>query len=731
MAANKEAIAIILDVGPSMNQAPPGARTPLETAIEGINMILQRKIFSESKDEIALILVGTEETDNPLADGENYKNITLKSPLGIADFDLLQKVQNDLQPSNTPGDFVDALVVAMDHLEQATQGKKGIGSRRIILFSDLGSPFGDQQLETIIHAMQNTHPKTELNVIGPYIRDEDEDDSGDATGRGEGADAHPDAKTKTPQQRSGEALIKHIIDQVDGECYSFREALPALSYFQARQIKPMAWKCKLEIGNLEIPICGFSKIKEYKLKQCWKKVCAQNTDKSPSTLRTHHLDNEEESEIEKEDMVQGYKYGNTIVPMSEDDLANMKYKAEKCLKVLGFTKAENVKRHHCLGDGVLSVTAEKDDEAAAIALSALINAMYETNSVAIARRVYAANSAPRIGCLFPHIKAKYECLFWVELPFAEDLRTFTFGSLPFSEDVAVNKKYKPTDEQLQAVDSLIDSMDLTDALEDEDGNAEEALKPKSTFNPYFQRVYQCLQHRVLNPDDPLPELSPIVSNYMTPPAIVLRKSKTVLEKLKKCVKLEVVDKKPKSDQNVFVKENDDELSGPPMKKVKIDEDLEGGIQNITKATVTQVGTVNPVEDFLSLISRRDTDLFEEACDQLQKYIEQIVMQSFGQQNYTKALDCLKTLREECIKKLEPNIFNSFIKNLKTVLQAKSKKDFWEIILKEKQVLISKLDCEESGVTKEEVDQFVAEDIKEEEITRSQMDETTDDLLMEL
>lgn len=29
--------------------------------------------------------------------------------------------------------------------------------------------------------------------------------------------------------------------------------------------------------------------------------------------------------------------------MSEDDKLNMKYKAEKCLKALGFTKAENVR----------------------------------------------------------------------------------------------------------------------------------------------------------------------------------------------------------------------------------------------------------------------------------------------------------------------------------------------------------------------------------------------------
>lgn len=41
-------------------------------------------------------------------------------------------------------------------------------------------------------------------------------------------------------------------------------------------------------------------------------------------------------------MFTGHRYGNTLVPMTDDDKQNMKYKAEKCFKVLGFTKAENV-----------------------------------------------------------------------------------------------------------------------------------------------------------------------------------------------------------------------------------------------------------------------------------------------------------------------------------------------------------------------------------------------------
>ena len=47
-------------------------------------------------------------------------------------------------------------------------------------------------------------------------------------------------------------------------------------------------------------------------------------------------------------------------------------------------------------------------QAAAVALSALINAMYESNSCAIVRRVYQANAKVQLGCLVPHIKVDYE-----------------------------------------------------------------------------------------------------------------------------------------------------------------------------------------------------------------------------------------------------------------------------------------------------------------------------------
>lgn len=61
-----------------------------------------------------------------------------------------------------------------------------------------------------------------------------------------------------------------------------------------------------------------------------------------------------------------------------------------------------------------------------------------------------------------------------------------------------------------------------------------------------------MQHRAFNPDDPLPELSPVIANYLKPPEEVLAKCSQNLEKIKEKFKLEVVKKKEeKTGENMF------------------------------------------------------------------------------------------------------------------------------------------------------------------------------------
>lgn len=67
-------------------------------------------MFAESKDEVALVLFGTTNTANQLADGASYKNITLARELGPVNWELLEYLQRKVQVSNTEADGMQSYV---------------------------------------------------------------------------------------------------------------------------------------------------------------------------------------------------------------------------------------------------------------------------------------------------------------------------------------------------------------------------------------------------------------------------------------------------------------------------------------------------------------------------------------------------------------------------------------------------------------------------------------------
>jgi len=75
--------------------------------MESVCVIYCIQMFSESKDEITLILFGTTDTANDLSSGgESYANISVARPLAPVDWDLLQYVDKDLKPGNMSADCI-------------------------------------------------------------------------------------------------------------------------------------------------------------------------------------------------------------------------------------------------------------------------------------------------------------------------------------------------------------------------------------------------------------------------------------------------------------------------------------------------------------------------------------------------------------------------------------------------------------------------------------------------
>uniref|UniRef100_A0A8B9Q3N9 X-ray repair cross-complementing protein 5 n=1 Tax=Apteryx owenii TaxID=8824 RepID=A0A8B9Q3N9_APTOW len=680
------AIVLCLDVGFAMGNAAPGEESPLEQAKKVMTKFLQRQVFAESKDEVAVVLFGTEGTRNDLASGDQYQNITVHRSLMLPDFDLLEDIQNVIQPGSEQADFLDAIIVCMDLLQKETIGKK-YEKRHIELFTDLSSPVSEDQLEIIIANLKKTGILLQFFLPFPV----DADDGGGGTSASAHSHVHRNSfarKGITEQQKEGIHVVKklmHTLDEEGGleEIYTFRESLERLSMFKKMERRPVAWPCQLTIGsNLSIRIVAYKSLTEEKVKKTWTVVDAKTLRKDDVQKETVYcLNDDDETEIQKDDTIQGFRYGSDIVPFSKVDEEQMKYKTEaKCFSVLGFSRSCQIQRQYYMGNQVLKVFAAKDDENAAVAFSALIHALAELKVVAIVRYAFDRRCNPQIGVAFPYIKDAYECLIYVQLPYMEDLRQYMFSSLKN------NKKYIPTEDQLSAIDSLIDSMNLV--YEDDDGESfEDLFKPSKIPNPHFQRLYQCLQHKAFYPNEPLPPIEPHLLEMLEMPCVVKERCQAPLEKVKALFPLKDVGKKKedKTAQDIFKDNNE---GGPNPKKPKA-EDEEGGFSIISIAE----GNVTSVSIFLQIFF-----LSQQLTNRIDQFLE-----NKGSQYYMKGINCIKVFREEAIKLSKVQCFNDFLQALKSKVEDKALADFWEIVMQDRISLITKDEAEGSLVTSEEAE----------------------------
>ncbi|NXP30626.1 XRCC5 protein, partial [Leiothrix lutea] len=695
------AVVLCLDVGLTMSSSSSGEESSLDQAKKIMTKFVQRQVFAESKDEVAVVLFGTDGTNNGLASEDQYQNITVHRSLMLPDFDLLEDIQNVIKAGSKQADFLDAIIVCMDLLQKQTIGKK-YGKRHIELFTDLNSPVSEDQLGIIIANLKKTG--TSLQFFLPFPVSVD-DGSGD-----ESASVHAHMhktsfprKGLTEQQKQGIDVVRKLMYTLDEEggleeIYTFRESLERLSMFKKIERRPMPWPCELTIGpDLSIRIVAYKSVTEEKVKKLWSIVDAKTLRKEDVQKETVYcLNDDDETEVQKDDTIQGFRYGSDIVPFSKEDEEQMKYKTEgKCFSVLGFTRSSQIQRHYYMGNQALKVFAAKGDECAAVAFSALVRALDELKVVAIVRYAYDRRCNPQIGVAFPYIKDAYECLIYVQLPYMEDLRQYVFSSLKNS------KKYTPTVDQLSAIDSLMDSMNL---VHEDEETSEDLFKPSKIPNPHFQRLYQCLQHKAFHPDKPLPPIDQHLLEMLDMPSVVRERCQAPLERVKALFPLKEVGKKKegKTAQDIF-KDSEDE---PSLKKPKI-EDEEGSfsIMKLAEGNITSVGSVNPAEDFRILVRKKNAD-FKDVSQQLINRIDQF-LENKGSQYYMKGIDCIRVFREEAVKLSKVQCFNDFLQALKSKLEDKALSDFWEIMVQDRISLITKDEAEESSVTGEEAEKFLA------------------------
>lgn len=71
------------------------------------------QVFAESKDELALVLFGTDSTRNPLYCEGQYQNVTIHRHLMMPDFELLEEIENQIHPESQQADWILMLYVLL------------------------------------------------------------------------------------------------------------------------------------------------------------------------------------------------------------------------------------------------------------------------------------------------------------------------------------------------------------------------------------------------------------------------------------------------------------------------------------------------------------------------------------------------------------------------------------------------------------------------------------------
>ena len=114
----------------------------------------------------------------------------------------------------------------------------------------------------------------------------------------------------------------------------------------------------------------------------------------------------------KEELVRGYKYGASFAPAPEGDFPRLS--TRRGIDVCGFFPQRGFRREMAIGE-VYYVWGDPASPMQQVALSAVVQAMYQKGAMAIARWVSRDNADPKMGVLQPCVFAEVDALMWVQV----------------------------------------------------------------------------------------------------------------------------------------------------------------------------------------------------------------------------------------------------------------------------------------------------------------------------
>ncbi|PZC73530.1 hypothetical protein B5X24_HaOG209462 [Helicoverpa armigera] len=653
---------IILDIGRNVStKDEEKEKSFFERAKECVARILERKILSQDKSMVGIMLLGSKKTNNKMANEHAgaFKHIEIFAELQSPTWKMIRSLPE--KATEVRGDWFDALLVAADYFANVFSGVKLV-SRNIVLMTNFKkkTTFDTSGIDEVLNGFQEQD--FQVSVIGP------------------------DIYSKEYENDSTE-IIKQFVEATGGVAGTLENIMKYdLQFHRKKVVNANSWDVDLSIGpNINIPVSCYIKLKDEPTVKKWEKsvrnpvTCASS--KSESVVKTREYVNQETGRtVDASEKLKGYHYGQAIIPFQDCDKSMLYQPGVKSLSVYGFTSADNIKWQHLNGDGLSYVFGKKDDPKAQKAIRCLVECLHELNLVGIVRKVHNNNNVPKMFALMPVIDTNnYVCLSMAAICYKDDIKQMSFPATNL-------KKYKYSQEQVDAFKELIGAMDLTKAYDDTFDDTE-AFPVAECVSPSAQYVLDCLAFRAMNPGKPLPEPREEIMTLFKVPPLLEENAKKPLEKLKSLFTLTKIEVKKRSNKNAPIDIDQfkvplavpsDNPNIPNMPKIHLPtKDAVDDIKNIS--------TINPIEDFKTLQNKNKP--LSELTTEMIKAIESLITNNIDG-DFTKALDAMAHLRTELLKS-DPTDYNNWIKKLKADLVESDKNRVLELIMAKKLSFILK------------------------------------------
>jgi ATP-dependent DNA helicase 2 subunit 2 len=126
----------------------------------------------------------------------------------------------------------------------------------------------------------------------------------------------------------------------------------------------------------------------------------------------------------------------------------------------------------------------------------------------------------------------------------------------------------------------------------------------------------------------------------------------------------------------------------------------------------KISAENAIPEFKQMLARaEDIENVKDAVDQMASIIEKQIKDSFGDNNYARAVEGLGVMRSELTELEEPVLYNQVLRSLKKKIMAEEldgdRREMWWCIRRNRMGLIDKRISNVSDVTEEEAKEFMA------------------------